>query len=754
MKQRMKKPSLGTFILILILIGILAYVLWQFLSPKLGYKSLSDLEQRIITNAKSATDDNFFWAFGFDISDFRIKVVEQVGNRIESYQVVADPTIIRLYQAGTGGVISENILSQLGSSAPKVNSWREIIQLATKASLTSEIIENAINQKINNALSLVGAGQSVSKNTIVNANLPVIFNFDRPRGNFLSSFIVPYIPFLLISLFGFWLFFRLSQNSQAGGGLFNPGKNQAIRIKSNKKFTDVAGNAEVKEEIAEFVDYLKNPKKYAAAGAKIPKGILLGGPPGTGKTLLAKATAGEANVPFFFISASNFVELYVGVGAKRVRELFKEARAESPAIIFIDELDAIGRSRGSGIGGGHDEREQTLNQLLVEMDGMVENSGILLIGATNRTDVLDPALLRPGRFDRSIIVGLPDIKEREEILKLHAKGKRISQNITLANIAKRTPGFSGAQLENVINEATLLSVREKTQVITGKQIDEAIDRVISGPAKKNRVITEDERTMVAYHEAGHAVVGIKLRSGVKVQKITIVPRGNTGGYNLMLPEHEKYNSTKSELLASIAAFMGGRAAEEIIYGKNEISTGAANDIEKATKIARRMVTEFGMSNLGPIQYEQDNSSPFLGRDYFKNASFSSQVGHEIDIEIREIISSSYKLAIATIQEHRLLLELIKDTLLEKETIVFEEIQQLEQTLKPLPKSTEIEEKQKVNTKDILEELMGSDFANNQEKSYENEDQNQNSLEAINYNIDDQDDDKNDSESKIDSSKEQ
>lgn len=466
----------------------------------------------------------------------------------------------------------------------------------------------------------------------------------------------------------------------------------------------MAGNAEAKEEIAEFIDYLKNPVRYSTAGAKIPRGILLGGPPGTGKTLLAKATAGEANVPFFFISASNFVELYVGVGAKRVRELFKDARADSPAIIFIDELDAIGRSRGSGIGGGNDEREQTLNQLLVEMDGMVENSGLLVIAATNRTDVLDPALLRPGRFDRTIIVGLPDIKEREQILKLHAKGKRISKKITLANIAKRTPGFSGAQLANVINEATLLSVREKTEVITSEQIDEAIDRVIGGPAKKNRVITEAERIMVAYHEAGHAVVGLKLKSGVKVQKITIVPRGNTGGYNLMLPEEEKYNSTKSELLASIASFMGGRAAEEIMYGKNEISTGAANDIEKATKIARKMVTELGMSSLGPIQYEQDQSSPFLGRDYVKNASFSSKVGHEIDIEIRQIISESYQKAFDTINNNLVLLELIKDTLLEKETIVYEEIQQLAETLKPLPESKPIEH-EVTKPAQILEELL-------------------------------------------------
>ena len=378
---------------------------------------------------------------------------------------------------------------------------------------------------------------------------------------------------------------------KAGGGIFNPGKNQAQKIISDKKFSDIAGNEEVKEEVKELVDYLKNPTKYSAAGARIPKGILLGGPPGTGKTLIAKATAGEANVPFYFISGSNFVEMYVGVGAKRVRELFKDARKEAPAIIFIDEIDAVGRSRGAGIGGGNDEREQTLNQLLVEMDGMAENSGILIMAATNRTDVLDPALLRPGRFDRTITVNLPDIKEREEILKLHAKGKRIDPEVTFANLAKRTPGYSGAQLENVINEAALLSVRENTGVITKLQIDEAIDRVMSGPAKKTRTISPEELTMVAYHEAGHAVVGLKVPGGNKVQKITIIPRGNAGGYNLMLPEKEKYNKTKLELESMIKSYMGGRAAEEIIYGKENISTGAADDIQRATSIARRMVTE-------------------------------------------------------------------------------------------------------------------------------------------------------------------
>ncbi|SYV97967.1 AAA ATPase [Mycoplasmopsis edwardii] len=475
-----------------------------------------------------------------------------------------------------------------------------------------------------------------------------------------------------------------------GGGVFGD-KSPAQIINSDKKFSDVAGNKEPIEEISEIVDYLKNPKRYEEAGARMPRGILLGGPPGTGKTLLAKATAGEANVPFYFVSASNFVELFVGMGAKRVRQVISEARKNAPAIVFIDELDAIGRTRGSGIGGGHDEREQTLNQLLVEMDGIKENSGLLFIAATNRTDVLDPALTRPGRFDRVITVGLPDIKEREEILKLHAKGKRFAQDVVFSNIAKRTPGFSGAQLENVINEAVLLSVRERKQVITLDIIDEAIDRVMSGPAKKSRTITRDELTSVAYHEAGHAVVGIKVPGGNKVQKITIIPRGQAGGYNLMMPEKEKYNYSKSELLATIASFMGGRAAEEIIYGAENISTGASDDINKATTIARRMVTEFGMSDLGPIKYQDESGSPFLGKTLATSSSISNQISHEIDLEVRKIIMEAKNLAYNIIQENRELFELIKTLLLEKETIISEEIDYIAKNLALPPKQEEVKE---------------------------------------------------------------
>lgn len=529
----------------------------------------------------------------------------------------------------------------------------------------------------------------------------------KPTPTIVGWFITLLPTILIVGIVGFSIWSMFKMNSGAGGSGILGDKSPAQKIISDKKFKDVAGNQEPIEEIKEIVDYLKNPKKYKDSGARMPHGILLGGPPGTGKTLIAKATAGEANVPFYYISASSFVEMFVGLGAKRVRQVVAEARKNPAAIIFIDELDAIGRTRGSGIGGGHDEREQTLNQLLVEMDGMESNAGILYIAATNRVDVLDPALTRPGRFDRTITVGLPNVKEREEILKLHAKGKRFDANVDFKNIAKRTPGYSGAQLENVINEATLLSVRENSNKITLAILDEAIDRVMSGPAKKTRVITKEEQTMVAYHEAGHAVVGIKIPSASKVQKITIVPRGDAGGYNLIIPEEEKYNMTKSELLATIASYMGGRAAESIIYGQENISTGAGSDIDRATNIARKMVTQYGMSDLGPVKYENDEGSPFLGRTLATNSNYSSKIGHEIDLEVRKIIGNALELAIKTIQENRQLLELIKERLLQKETIVSEEIDYIAKNLK-LPDDPEEEivegKEEKISIDDLIKSV--------------------------------------------------
>ncbi len=454
------------------------------------------------------------------------------------------------------------------------------------------------------------------------------------------------------------------------------GKSRARLNDDRKKvtFNDVAGLTEEKEEVQELIEFLKHPKKFQKMGARIPKGVLLVGPPGTGKTLLARAVAGEANVPFYYISGSDFVELFVGVGASRVRDMFKQAKHNAPCLIFIDEIDAVGRQRGAGLGGGHDEREQTLNQLLTEMDGFGENEGIIVIAATNRPDVLDPALLRPGRFDRQVTVNLPDITGRKEILEVHAKGKTFAPGVTLENIAKRTVGFSGADLENLLNEAALLTVRRDKDAITMAEVDEAHDRVLMGPAKVTKKYTEKEKKIVAYHEAGHAVVGIKLEGANEVQKITIIPRGQAGGYNLMLPREETFLETKNELLETISGLLGGRVAEELVF--NEVTTGAHNDFEKATKIARAMVTEYGMSDLGPVQFEHQESSVFLGRDYNKSHNFSSEVAFEIDQEQRKIINECYEKTKDIIAKNRDLLDLIANTLLEYETITKEQIDYL------------------------------------------------------------------------------
>ena len=481
------------------------------------------------------------------------------------------------------------------------------------------------------------------------------------------------LPYVLIGGGLFWLLYKqLSNNSKS----MDFGKNKAKLQEDKNKvtFKDVAGLKEEKEELEELIEFLKKPKKFTEMGARIPKGVLLVGPPGTGKTLLAKAVAGEANAPFYFISGSDFVELYVGVGASRVRDMFRQAKQTAPCLIFIDEIDAVGRQRGTGLGGGHDEREQTLNQLLTEMDGFGANEGIIIIAATNRPDVLDPALLRPGRFDRQVTVSLPDINEREDILRVHAKNKKFSKDINLSYIAKRTVAFSGAELENLLNEAALLAVRRSKKEIGMSELDEAYDRVIAGPAKTSRKYTEHEKKVVAYHEAGHAVVGIKLDGANDVQKITIIPRGEAGGYNLMLPKEETYFSTKNQLLDSISGFLGGRVAEEIKF--NEVTTGAHNDFEKATKIARSMVTEYGMSNLGAVQLEQSDGRVFLGRYYNKSKNFSDAVALEIDKEVRRIISEQYEVTKKIINDNIDLLELIATTLLEYETITKEQIDYL------------------------------------------------------------------------------
>ena len=500
----------------------------------------------------------------------------------------------------------------------------------------------------------------------------LITNSD-PESSSVLLILINVVPYVL--LIG-GIFFLFTKQMNGAGKSMDFGKSRAKLSSDNNKttFKDVAGLKEEKEEVQELIDFLKNPKKFQKLGARIPKGVLLVGPPGTGKTLLAKAVAGEANVPFYYISGSDFVELFVGVGASRVRDMFKQAKHNAPCLIFIDEIDAVGRQRGTGLGGGHDEREQTLNQLLTEMDGFGANEGIIIIAATNRADVLDPALLRPGRFDRQVTVNLPDVKGREEILAVHAKNKIFAPNVKLNNIAKRTVGFSGADLENLLNEAALLAVRRNKDAITMTEIDEAHDRVLMGPAKKSKKYTEHEKKVVAYHEAGHAVVGIKLDGANEVQKITIIPRGTAGGYNLMLPKEETFLETKKELLETISGLLGGRVAEEQVF--KEVTTGAHNDFEKATKIARAMVTEYGMSDLGPVQLEQQEGGVFLGRDYNKTKNFSDEVAHEIDIEMRKIIDKCYKRTEKVIAENRDLLDLIANALLEHETLTREQIEYL------------------------------------------------------------------------------
>ncbi len=494
-----------------------------------------------------------------------------------------------------------------------------------------------------------------------------------PGSSVFFVFLINVLPTLLLIGLAFYF---ITRQMGSGNKSMDFGRSKAHLSGGNTKvtFKDVAGLDEEKEEMKELIDFLKSPKKFQKMGARIPKGVLLVGPPGTGKTLLAKAVAGEANVPFYYISGSEFVELFVGVGASRVRDMFKQAKQSAPCLVFIDEIDAVGRQRGAGLGGGHDEREQTLNQLLTEMDGFGANEGIIVIAATNRPDVLDPALLRPGRFDRQVTVNYPDAKGREQILSVHAEGKTFNKNVTLTNIAKRTVGFSGADLENLLNEAALLAVRRNKKEITMAEIDEAHDRVLMGPAKKSHKYTDKEKKTVAYHEAGHAVIGLKLDGANDVQKITIIPRGRAGGYNLMLPKEETYLQTKKQLLDSISGFLGGRVAEELTF--NEVTTGAQNDFEQATKIARAMVTEYGMSDLGPIQFEERQDSVFLGRDYNKAQNFSHEVAKQIDEEVRKIINTQYELTKKIISENKDLLKLIAETLLEYETITKEQIDYL------------------------------------------------------------------------------
>ena len=533
---------------------------------------------------------------------------------------------------------------------------------------------------------------------------------------------LPTILYFVITIALFYFVFKMLMS--AGGAnknAFDFNKSRARRVDDSKiKFKDVAGCDEEKAEMVEIVEYLKDPKKFTKYGAKLPKGVLLVGPPGTGKTLLAKAVAGEAGVPFYSISGSDFVEMFVGVGAGRVRDLFKTAKQNAPCVVFIDEIDAVGRQRGAGLGGGNDEREQTLNQLLVELDGFEDNSGIIVIAATNRSDVLDPALLRAGRFDRQITVTLPDKEGREAIFKVHARNKKLDPSIDFGQLAKRTIGFSGADIANILNEAAILAVRAKREAITMADIDEAIDRRIAGIAKSTKGLSEKERRQVAYHESGHAIIGLTLKDSDKVRKITIIPRGQTGGHVLMGPEEDRFLMTKNELVAKIIGYLGGRSSEEIFF--KDVSTGASNDIEMATRIARSMVVEYGMSSLGPIQYEKDSGSVFLGRDYTNTQrNFSIQVADEIDKEVRKIIEDAHSEALRIINERKDDVTLIAETLLEYETINEEQIDYLLKNRK-MPENIVTQKESALSGAQMLKEEEAKQEALEKEKAEKKEEE--------------------------------
>ncbi|WP_294560651.1 ATP-dependent zinc metalloprotease FtsH [uncultured Traorella sp.] len=526
--------------------------------------------------------------------------------------------------------------------------------------------------------------------------------------------IMPIGSLLLLGGVSFYLFSKVMQQGGGNKQAFEFTKSRH-RVESDVKvrFDDVAGCEEEKEEVKEIIDYLKDPKRFSDMGARIPKGILMVGPPGTGKTLLAKAVAGEADVPFFSISGSDFVEMFVGTGASRVRDMFKSAKKAAPCIVFIDEIDAVGRQRGAGMGGGNDEREQTLNQLLVEMDGMTQNNGIVIIAATNRPDVLDPALLRSGRFDRQVTVSLPDKRGRTEILKVHARNKKLAKDVSLEDLAKRCPGFSGADLENVLNEGAILAVRENRKEITMADLGEAIDRVMMGPAKKSKKYSASEKRLVAYHETGHAIIGLKLEGANIVEKVTIIPRGHAGGYNLMLPEEEKMFPTRKDFMDQITGYLGGRVCEEVVF--NEISAGASNDIQQATKIAKAMVRSYGMSKLGPIQYADDSGNVFLGRDYSSNsANYSSEIAFEIDKEVRRIINECYENCKRIIMENRDLIDLIAGKLIEEETLTSEQIKNLVKYGTLTKPEENIEEKPSTEVSDGVEVVDSLDHVPNSE----------------------------------------
>ncbi len=593
------------------------------------------------------------------------------------------------------GVTIFGQITSAGNKYTKVNT-SEILDSISKNEVDSVLLIDR-EQKIQ---AILKAGSSINGATKVEASyitgqeptlIDALTSNPPPKSwtvkvasqSFWLSLFFSFGPILIIG----FLFFLMMSQAQGGGKAFSFGRSRA-KLQSNDvpktTFADVAGAQEAVAELLEIKDFLANPPKYVALGAKIPKGVLLYGPPGTGKTLLARAVAGEANVPFYSISGSDFVEMFVGVGASRVRDLFLQARENAPAIVFVDEIDAVGRQRGAGMGGGHDEREQTLNQLLVEMDGFESNGQVILIAATNRPDVLDPALLRPGRFDRQIPVERPDLKGREEILKVHAKDKPLDKNVELLNYARRTPGFTGADLANVLNEAALLTAREEKKSIGNSELDEAIDRVMAGPQRKSRLMSEEERRVTAYHEAGHALVAHALPHTDPVHKITIMPRGRALGYTMVLPDEDKYSTTRNQLLDQLSYALGGRAAEELIF--HDPSTGASNDIEKATALARAMVTQYGMTEaIGAIKLGSDATEPFMGRDYGHTRDFSESVAAIVDSEIRTLIENAHQEAFDILAENRTVLDEMVHELLDKETLNKDEIARIFKRVKSYPK---------------------------------------------------------------------
>ena len=695
MKER--KPIWRSIVVWIIILGVLGVISFFVISNLVGqqYNSISTSQfesQLYEVNDSLVGDKNDFIIYSYstveDNNKVDVKTNVAIKNSDGSYSK-------KFYQISTthDHYYGENKVWTTGYA----NGGLSIDQALSNEVLAAKSITDP------NFISLIG------KNTISG-------NVSQYQQNWFVSWLPTIITVVAFVLLGFFFFRMLSSVGGSNSKAMDFNKSTARKVDDSRvRFSDVAGCDEEKAEMVELVDYLKDPKKFTKFGAKLPKGVLLVGPPGTGKTLLAKAVAGEAKVPFFSISGSDFVEMFVGVGAGRVRDLFKNAKQNAPCIVFIDEIDAVGRQRGAGLGGGNDEREQTLNQLLVELDGFEENSGIIVIAATNRDDVLDPALLRTGRFDRQITVNLPDRKGREAILRVHAKNKHLEPSIDFAQLAKRTVGFSGADLANILNEAAILAVRGKRELISMADIDEAIDRRIAGPAKSSKGLNEKEREMVAYHESGHAIIGLTLEHADKVRKITIIPRGRTGGHVLMGPDDDRFLVTKSELEAEIVGLLGGRTSEEIFF--KDVSTGASNDIERATLIARSMVVEYGMSSLGPIQYEKDAGSVFLGRDYTNSQkNFSAAVADEIDREIRKIIETAHAEATRIINERKDDVTLIAKTLLEYETINEEEIDYLLKN-REMPKETVKQRDTAMSmASDEMKKKISSDSIINEEKA--------------------------------------